>query len=87
MHRDIKLDNIMFKELNNIKTVKLIDFGLSAFASKNNTTSNIKCGTPGYIAPEIFLASSYTELCDIYSLGAVLHVLATGKRIFSSKYS
>lgn len=33
MHRDIKLDNIMFKELNNIKTIKLIDFGLSAFVS------------------------------------------------------
>lgn len=85
MHRDIKLDNIMFQEPNNIKSLKLIDFGLSSFVKDDN--SKIRCGTPGYIAPEIFLKNTYNELCDIYSLGAVVHILATGKRIFSSKCS
>lgn len=87
MHRDIKLDNIMLSESNNIKTIKLIDFGLSSFVSRTHINSNMKCGTPGYIAPEIFYAKSYNELCDVYSLGAVLHILTTGKRIYSTKHS
>lgn len=50
MHRDIKLDNIMLEHLNNPQSVKIIDFG---FATLEKSNLN-KCGTPGYIAPEVF---------------------------------
>jgi serine/threonine protein kinase len=52
IHRDIKPDNLVMKEKDNFDTLTIVDFGLS-------TTSNVnrylfyKCGTPGYVAPEI----------------------------------
>ena len=50
IHRDIKLSNILL-DLNN-EIVKLIDFG---FAINENANDYIywRCGTPGYMAPEI----------------------------------
>ncbi|CAD8143968.1 unnamed protein product [Paramecium octaurelia] len=85
LHRDIKLDNIMFKTKGDIKSLKLIDFGFATFLS-DNKNMEFRCGTPGYVAPEIYQQSNpYNQLCDIYSLGAVIHILATGKRIYSSK--
>ena len=52
MHRDIKPENILFKEKNNFKSLRLTDFGL---ATKVDVKSYLypKCGTPGYVAPEI----------------------------------
>ena len=47
MHRDIKLENIMQDSKG---TLKLIDFGLATYDDQRLT----KCGTPGYIAPEVF---------------------------------
>ncbi|CAD8052225.1 unnamed protein product [Paramecium primaurelia] len=85
IHRDLKLDNIMFKTKGDIKSLKLIDFGYATFLS-DTKNMNFRCGTPGYVAPEIYEESQpYNQLCDIYSLGAVVHILATGKRIYSSK--
>lgn len=78
MHRDIKLDNLMLASPNDIQSLKIIDLG---FATQERNRLN-RCGTPGYIAPEIFEIDSYTELCDIYSLGAVFHVLLSGQRMF-----
>jgi serine/threonine protein kinase len=47
IHRDIKLENLIFKEENSIDMLKIIDFGLATFYSKPLT--NV-CGTPGYLA-------------------------------------
>ena len=45
-----------------------------------------RCGTPGYVAPEIannnLKLSNYNEICDIFSLGCVMHLLATGGNLF-----
>jgi serine/threonine protein kinase len=46
MHRDLKPENIMFSET--IHNLKLIDFGLTT-----KEPGKVKCGTAGYIAPEI----------------------------------
>ena len=49
MHRDLKPDNILLREKD--KKWVLIDFGLAAFTSQNYLYT--KCGTLGYIAPEV----------------------------------
>ena len=52
MHRDIKPENILFAKNGNKNILKIVDFGL---ASYSNEAPYIfpKCGTPGFVAPEI----------------------------------
>lgn len=71
IHRDIKLENIVY----NAKTreLRLIDFGLSTL--KTNIELFKKCGTPGYVAPEILRNEDYDESVDYFSLGVVLYAM------------
>lgn len=73
MHRDIKPENILLSESNGFKEVKIADFSLAEDFSERNIKA--KCGTPGYMAPEIFLKKPYDEKVDIYSLGIVLFMM------------
>lgn len=80
-HRDIKLENIMITDENQ---VKMIDFGLS----KNATTEelmNSMAGTPYYMAPEVFENNSYGSSVDLWSLGVVLFTCLGGYRPFNGK--
>ena len=53
-HRDIKLENILVNEIEgNHYHIKISDFGLSAFEETAKKETDL-CGTPGYIAPEIY---------------------------------
>ena len=51
-HRDIKLQNFLLKDKNDLLNIKLIDFGLSKDLTYDNLVKNIS-GTPFYVAPEI----------------------------------
>ena len=55
VHRDIKLDNILIRSIAdyNEYEVRIADFGLAQFTPKNEMLKQ-KCGTPGYVAPEVF---------------------------------
>jgi len=44
-----------------------------------------KCGTPGFVAPEIFKTKNYTPKVDIFSLGVVLFILVFGRLPFEGK--
>ena len=67
MHRDIKMANIMIGDDDD--EIRLVDFGLATKCKKQHK----QCGTPGYMAPEIFKTREYNEKCDIYSLGVVIY--------------
>ena len=66
VHRDIKPANILLQSRDPLH-IKLADFGLSR-ASNDLTTL---CGTPRYLAPEVYKKRSYTPAVDIWSLGVV----------------
>jgi calcium-dependent protein kinase len=75
VHRDIKPENILFRKKETISDLVISDFG---FAVKINDiiTNRPRCGTPGYIAPEIISfdqTNNYNELCDVFSCGVVLY--------------
>ena len=60
MHRDLKLDNIMLRkeDLSEGKLVPLIvDFGLAEYVNER-PYHFLKCGTPGFTAPEILAIES-----------------------------
>lgn len=79
IHRDLKLENLMIYGNNQ---VKIIDFGLSYCSSAE---SNSKCGSPGYIAPEVLICDHYDSKIDIFSTGVILYVLLTGKHPFDAR--
>lgn len=90
VHRDLKPSNLIIIKNNEktIKNLKIIDFGLSI--SMNNISDLHLCGTPGYIAPELFdkskqLAYLYGAATDIFSIGATIFHIAHGKSPFESK--
>jgi serine/threonine protein kinase len=45
----------------------------------------MKCGTPGYVAPEILRSEGYNSKCDIFSLGSLMFNLLTGLYLFSGE--
>jgi len=53
--------------------IKLADFGLAV--KKLEGELRLKCGTPGYMAPEILMGELYTEKVDIYSCGVILYFM------------
>ena len=75
IHRDIKLDNILI-DLSN--TIKICDFGVSRKMEKGNIIYE-RCGTPAYIAPEIYAKIGYEGFkCDIWSAGVTLYYILSG---------
>ncbi|URF03832.1 serine/threonine-protein kinase [Cupriavidus campinensis] len=75
VHRDIKPMNMKFDD-NGI--VKLFDFGLAKI--EENATTMTVIGTPGFMAPELYVVPAIIKpAVDIYAFGVLAYVLATGK--------
>ena len=73
-HRDIKPENIMFKDVNDVSSLKLIDFGLSAQHHEYFMKPEF-CGTFIYMSPEQIENKTYTQCVDIWSAGVILYLL------------
>lgn len=81
VHRDLKPSNLL---LTPEGEVKLADFGVAQlFASQRLTVTGGIVGTAEYMSPEQAQGHRATKKSDLYSLGAVLYVLLTGRAPFS----
>ncbi|MGA2148940.1 MAG: serine/threonine-protein kinase [Bryobacteraceae bacterium] len=80
LHRDLKPSNIM---LDGRGQVLLTDFGLAGLAGEIEG-SEVRNGTPAYMAPEQLAGLEVTVKSDIYALGLVLYEIFTGKLPFAS---
>ncbi|XP_013602632.1 PREDICTED: wall-associated receptor kinase-like 9 isoform X1 [Brassica oleracea var. oleracea] len=80
-HRDVKSTNIMLDEK---YRVKVSDFGTSRWVTDDHThLTTVVSGTVGYVDPEYFQTSQFTDKSDVYSFGVVLVELITGEKPIS----
>jgi eukaryotic-like serine/threonine-protein kinase len=84
VHQDISPTNIMLAYNG---TVKILDFGIAraaSFAEEESKSKLIK-GKIAYLAPEQVKLDPFDARADIFALGAVMHEMLTGTRLFQAK--
>lgn len=75
VHRDLKPENLLFDE--NF-VLKIADFGFSKVVAPSNTMYT-QCGTPGYMAPEMFAGQGYdAKKVDVWACGVILFIMVAG---------
>jgi eukaryotic-like serine/threonine-protein kinase len=86
IHRDLKPSNIM---VDTSGRIRLLDFGIGKLMDDGNTSSatTVAMATPEYAAPEQLMNERAHITTDVYSLGAILFELLTGKSPWQGEVS
>ncbi|KAF8324022.1 calmodulin-dependent protein kinase [Clavulina sp. PMI_390] len=79
VHRDLKPENLLFRTKAEDSKLLIADFGLSRVVddSKHVMLTEV-CGTPGYMAPEIFRKIGHGKPVDIWAIGVIAYFLLCG---------
>ena len=86
VHRDLKPENVFIVTTAKGPLVKLLDFGIAKLRSSKElqgglTRPGVMMGTPEYMAPEqAYAADSVDVRADVFSVGAILYEMLSGKR-------
>jgi len=90
-HTDLKPENILFKnssfdEKDGVRVVRnaeirLIDFGSATF---NHEHHSLIVSTRHYRAPEVIMEITWSQPCDVWSIGCIVFEMALGKTVFQT---
>jgi len=80
VHRDIKPANIMYEPESN--SLKITDFGIARITDSSKTKTGMVLGTPSYMSPEQLAGKKVDGRSDLFSLGAMMFQLVTGRLPF-----
>lgn len=84
LHRDIKPENVMVRRTG---TAVLMDIGVAELTSDNEHTLHTAVkdfvGSVRFASPQFIMGEQYTQADDVYSVGATLFLLFTGRQIYS----
>lgn len=79
VHRDLKPENLLFRDKSEDSDLLIADFGLSRVVDDEKmTVLSTTCGTPGYMAPEIFKKSGHGKPVDMWATGVITYFLLCG---------
>ncbi|CAD8188689.1 unnamed protein product [Paramecium pentaurelia] len=82
LHRDLKPENMILRKKGILDDLVIADFGLADFYDPFGNYMFQRCGTPGFVAPEILQDKLYDSKVDIYSVGCLMYLLLFGKSPF-----
>eukprot|EP00904_Undaria_pinnatifida_P006405 jgi/Undpi1/2895/HiC_scaffold_14.g06272.m1 len=81
VHRDLKLENLLWEHPGEDAEPQLVDFGLGVTFSDDSDVFREDVGSLYYVAPEV-LARNYTKACDCWSIGVIAYMLLSGMAPF-----
>lgn len=88
VHRDLKPENLLFRTADEDSDLLIADFGLSRIIdSEKFHILTTTCGTPGYMAPEIFKKSGHGKPVDLWAIGVITFFLLCGYTPFERESS
>ncbi|XP_028071138.1 serine/threonine-protein kinase ATG1c-like isoform X2 [Camellia sinensis] len=82
IHRDLKPQNLLLSTNTDNAVLKIADFGFARSLQPRGLAETL-CGSPLYMAPEIMQLQKYDPKADLWSVGAILFQLVTGKTPFT----
>ncbi|OMJ90441.1 hypothetical protein SteCoe_7137 [Stentor coeruleus] len=80
IHRDLRLENIMFLSKEQDSCLKLVEFGSCKHFEKNVRVLE-RIGNPYFMSPEV-IVGNFDSKCDVWSLGIMMYVLLSGSPPF-----
>jgi calcium/calmodulin-dependent protein kinase I len=80
VHRDLKPENLLFRSKpEKTSEIMIADFGLSRVMADSKLSMLTEvCGTPGYMAPEIFKKTGHGMPVDVWAMGVITYFLLAG---------
>ncbi|MEZ4323045.1 MAG: serine/threonine-protein kinase [Myxococcota bacterium] len=87
VHRDVKPGNLFVEDVTGLGSqIRLMDFGIAKVHMKERTRTAVAMGTPAYMSPEQVTGARHVDArSDIFSLGAVLYEMLTGRVAFDAE--
>ncbi|KAI9030375.1 kinase-like domain-containing protein, partial [Hyaloraphidium curvatum] len=85
IHRDLKLENILFKSEAPNSPLVIVDFGVALMLEDADETSSEIVGSRPNMAPELIQGKEYGAEVDVYALGVIAYTLLSGCHPFQEE--